>query len=96
MKARRLKKNKMAILKSADVLKMSEKERTTKISELKVELIKAKVSGKKVSKLSLREIKKAIAKLKTFNSMDRIKAEMEKAEKPAKEKTPSKIKEAKK
>jgi len=55
----------MATLKIKDIEKMSEKERQGKLKELKMELIKNKVSSK--SKLKPKEIKKAIARLLTFN-----------------------------
>ena len=57
----------MAVLKSKDIEKMSEKERQEKIKELNLELIKNKASNK--SKLQTREIKKAIARLLTFNRL---------------------------
>jgi len=59
----------MAILKYKDIEKMNEKERTSKLSDLKKELIKTKVTGAKAgTKISIKEIKKAIAKLLTFEN----------------------------
>mgnify|MGYP001558527149 CR=1 FL=1 len=57
----------MAILKSKEIAKMNEDERNEKIKELKMELIKIKVAAGKGGKLSIREIKRTIAKLLTFN-----------------------------
>ena len=59
----------MAILKAKDIAKMSEKERQEKLKDLKMELIKNKVSTK--SKLKAKEIKKAIARLLTFNRLNK-------------------------
>ena len=58
----------MPTLNSKDIEKMSEKERQDKLKELKMELIKNKVSSK--SKLKAKEIKKAIARLLTFNRLN--------------------------
>lgn len=57
----------MAILKSKDIEKMSEKEREEKIKELKMELIKEKINATKGGKLKTKEIKRTIARLLTFN-----------------------------
>ena len=55
----------MAVLKSKDIQKMSEKEKNEKIKELRIELIKNKTSNK--GKIQTKEIKRAIARLLTFN-----------------------------
>ena len=60
----------MAILKSKDIAKMSGKERQSKLKDLKMELIKNKVSAK--GKLKPKEIKKAIARILTFNRLNTI------------------------
>ncbi len=60
----------MAILKPKDIAKMSEKERQDKLKDLKMELIKNKVSSK--GKLKAKEIKKATARLLTFNRLNTI------------------------
>lgn len=57
----------MAILNIKDILKMDKKEREEKIKELKLELIKNRISATKGGKLKIREIKKTIARLLTFN-----------------------------
>ncbi len=61
----------MAILKSQDIAKMNEKERTEKIKDLKMELIKEKVGAGKGGKLKTREIKRTIARLMTFNRLNK-------------------------
>lgn len=56
----------MAILKAKQIREMKESDRTKKMKELKVELIKAKVkTGQGNSKV--KEIKKAISRLLTIN-----------------------------
>ena len=61
----------MAVLKSKDISKMSEKELQDKINDLKIELIKEKISTGKGGKLKTREIKKTIARLHTFNRLNK-------------------------
>ena len=59
----------MAILEYKDIEKMNEKERTAKLGDLKRELIKTKVTGAKSgTKVNIKGIKKAIAKLLTFEN----------------------------
>jgi len=64
----------MALLKAKDALGLSLKDRKEKIKELNVEIIKARVGNKKTAKLNVREIKKAIARLLTLESKDKIKS----------------------
>jgi len=61
----------MAILKKKDISKMSEKEINEKIKDLKVELIKTQISSGKGRKLKTNEIKKTIARLHTFNRLNK-------------------------
>jgi ribosomal protein L29 len=61
----------MAIIKNKEILKMSEKEIQEKINELKMELIKEKVASTKGGKLKTREIKKTIARLLTFDRINK-------------------------
>ena len=61
----------MAILKSKDISKMSNKEREEKIGDLKMELIKEKINLSKGGKIKIREIKRTIARLLTFNRLNR-------------------------
>jgi len=56
----------MAILKSKDIAKMSEKEQEEKLKELRLELIKANVAANKTGKIKIKEIKRTIAKILTI------------------------------
>ena len=60
----------MAIIKKQDIKKMSEKETKDKIAELKMQLIKASVSANKTN-AKTKEIKKTIARLITFNKLQK-------------------------
>lgn len=60
----------MAILKTKDIRKMSPKEIEDKMKELKMELIKEKVSAAKGGKLKSKEIKRTIARLLTINRLN--------------------------
>ena len=59
----------MAVLKFKDIERLSKVEREEKIKELKMELIKNKASAK--TKTNIREIKKAIARILTFNRINK-------------------------
>jgi len=61
----------MAILRSKDISKMSEKERTEKIKDLKSELMRERVSLAKGGKMKVKEIKRTIARLHTFNRINK-------------------------
>ena len=61
----------MAILKAKDISKMSEKERNEKVKDLKMELIKEKATAGKGTKLKTKEIKRTIARLLTFNRLNK-------------------------
>ena len=61
----------MAILKTKEISKISEKERNEKIKDLRMELIKNKISSGKGGKMKTREIKKTIARLLTFNRLNK-------------------------
>ena len=54
-------------MKAKDIQKMSKGEREKKIKELKLELIKSKISASKAGSSKIREIKKIIARLLTLN-----------------------------
>ena len=60
----------MAILKAKEVGKMSENERNEKIKDLKMELVKSRLAVAKSGKLKIREIKRTIARLHTFNRLN--------------------------
>ena len=55
----------MALLKYKDITKMNEKEISSKLSELKLELIKAATTANKTN-AKTKEIKRAISRLITF------------------------------
>ena len=57
----------MATMKGKEIQKMTEEERNKKLEELKMELVKARVSSSKSGNSKVREIKKLIARIKTFN-----------------------------
>ena len=58
----------MAILRSKEITKMSEKEKENKLKELKLELIKANVAANKTGKVKIREIKRTIARILTLKA----------------------------
>jgi len=58
----------MAIVKAKDAAKMNSKEIKEKLKELGTELIKSRAINKKGGKTNLREIKKTIARLLTFEN----------------------------
>jgi len=60
----------MAIIKLKEIKKMNSKEIEDKIKELKMELIKEKVSAAKGGKLKTKEIKRTIARLLTINRLN--------------------------
>ena len=60
----------MAVLKNDDIKKMSKEERTTKLKELRMELIKKHVQANKAGKVKTKEIKKAIARILTINNQE--------------------------
>lgn len=60
----------MAVLKSKDIKKMTNKEIEEKVKELRMELIKNQVSANKGGKLKTREIKRTIARLLTFSRIN--------------------------
>jgi len=61
----------MAILRAKDISKMTEKERNAKLKDLKMELVKEKATASKGGKLKTKEIKRTIARLLTFNRLDK-------------------------
>lgn len=61
----------MGILKNNEISRMSEKEIKEKLGELKLELIKSKITSSKSGKTKIKEIKKTIARLLTFNRQNK-------------------------
>ena len=55
----------MAVLKNKDILKMSKEDRSSKLEELEMELIRKNVQANKSGKIKAKEIKKAIARILT-------------------------------
>ena len=58
----------MAILRSKEIGKMSDKEKTEKLKELKMELTRANVAANKTGKIKIKEIRRTIAKILTFKA----------------------------
>jgi ribosomal protein L29 len=56
----------MALLKNKDISKMSDKDRESKIKELRFELVRAGVTANRAS-AKTKEIKRAISRLITFS-----------------------------
>ncbi|HIG51941.1 hypothetical protein CXT76_01965 [Candidatus Parvarchaeota archaeon] len=67
----------MAVLKNKEIIKMDEKTRTSKLKDLKMELIKANVSANKTNSKT-KEIKRAIARILTFNKSEKTRKLKEK------------------
>lgn len=61
----------MAIVKAKDAAKMDIKSRNERLNELRLELMKSQVGAQK-SAGKTKEIKRAIARLKTFNSAKKL------------------------
>ena len=57
----------MAKIKAEDLKRMTNEERNRKLDDLKLELIKSKVSTSKTGTSKPREIRKAIARILTLN-----------------------------
>jgi len=57
----------MAQLKSKDIKKMKKEEIGKKLKELRLELVKSKVSASKTGSAKIKEIKKMIARILTLN-----------------------------
>ena len=60
----------MAILRAKDVAKMDSKSRTEKMKDLRMELVKSTVTAQK-AKGKTKEIKRAIARILTFNASEK-------------------------
>jgi ribosomal protein L29 len=60
----------MAILKYKEITKLNKKQREEKLKELRLELTKANVTANKAN-AKTKEIKRAIARLFTFNTTDK-------------------------
>lgn len=58
----------MASLKSKEIKNMGKEDRDKKLKELKLELIKSKVGASKSGTSKIKQIKKTIARILTFNN----------------------------
>ena len=58
----------MAILKAKEAAKLNMNEIQNKLKDLRIELIKAQAANKKGGKTSIREVRKTIARLLTFET----------------------------
>ena len=57
----------MAKLKAAEIKKMTKEERNQKLEELRMELIKSRVSASKTGNSKVKEIKRLVARIMTLN-----------------------------
>lgn len=62
----------MAVLKAKEVSAMDKKNRISKLKDLKMELVKAQVTANRTN-AKTKEIKKAIARIITFNKLEKSK-----------------------
>ncbi len=60
----------MARLKTKDIQKMNKEDKMKKIDELKIELMKARVSAAKAGTSKIKEIKRTIAKILTLDHQE--------------------------
>ena len=63
----------MALLKTKDIKKMNKEELNKKLKELNLELVKSKANASKGGSSKIRETKKIIARILTFNSLNKNK-----------------------
>jgi len=59
----------MAKIKNKDLVKLNEKERESKLKELKIELIKSRIDSSKSGSSRAKEIRKMIARILTINNL---------------------------
>lgn len=64
--------NKMAVLRNRDVVKMNASERKDKLKELRIELVKKSAPSQKGGKIKAKEIKKAIARILTQDYKEQL------------------------
>ena len=67
----------MARLKTKDIANFSKEDREKKLKELKLELVKARISASKAGTSKVKEIKRTIARIFTFNKSEEIKSKEE-------------------
>ncbi|MBW6442478.1 50S ribosomal protein L29 [Patescibacteria group bacterium] len=56
-------------MKNKDLVKLNEKERESKLKELKIELIKSRIDSSKSGSSRAKEIRKMIARILTINNL---------------------------
>jgi len=61
----------MATLKLKEIKAMSKEDREKRLKELKLELVKAKVAVSKAGSSKVKEIRKIIARIHTFNNSNK-------------------------
>ena len=66
----------MATVKFKEISKMSKENRNKKMKDLKFELVKSKASASKTGSSKTKEIRKIIARINTFNTLDNRKEEL--------------------
>ena len=67
----------MAVLKARDAKSLNKEGRESKLKELKMELVRANVSANKAN-AKTKEIKRAIARILTFNRAEETQGKLEK------------------
>jgi ribosomal protein L29 len=67
----------MPRLKSKDIISLSKEDKEKKLKELKLELVKAKISASKAGTSKVKEIKRTIARILTFNKSKEKKSKEE-------------------
>lgn len=68
----------MATLKIKEIANMSKSDKDKKLKELELELVKSKVSASKTGSSKAKEIRKIIARIKTFNTSENKKEALKK------------------
>jgi len=58
-------------MKAKEVKKLSKEDREKKLKELKMELVKSKANASKGGSSKIREIRKVIARIHTFNNQNK-------------------------
>ncbi len=67
----------MTRLTSKDIISLSKEDKEKKLNELKLELVKAKISASKAGTSKVKEIKRTIARILTFNKSKEKKSKEE-------------------
>ena len=65
-------------MKFKDIKKLSEKDREKKMKDLKLELVKSKTGAQKQKSSKMKEIRKIIARMNTFNNQNKQEVETNK------------------